>query len=182
MKSLLDVLKDVVERLDKVGIPYFLVGSLATMYYGRPRFTQDVDLVVRIKAKQVQTFEGLFPIEEYYCPPREVIHDEVIRRGSFNIISQDSGVKIDIVLDKETDFYASEFSRRKKIEIAPGVEVFLASPEDLILKKLDFYREGESEKHLNDIRDIMVNVQIDEAYMSEWTQRLGLTKEWQKVY
>lgn len=181
MKSLLDVLKDVVVRFDQSGIPYFLVGSLATMYYGRPRFTQDVDLVVRIKARQVQLFEGLFPIEDYYCPPREVIHDEVIRRGSFNIISQDSGVKIDIVLDKETDFYISEFNRRKKIEIAPGVEVFIASPEDLILKKLDFYREGQSEKHLNDIRDILVNVQVDDQYLNEWVKRLGLSLEWQKV-
>ncbi|MBL7669723.1 MAG: nucleotidyltransferase [Bdellovibrionaceae bacterium] len=64
MKSLLDVLNDVVKRFDEAGIEYFLVGSLATMYYGRPRFTQDVDLVVRIKAKQVLKFQTLFPIEE----------------------------------------------------------------------------------------------------------------------
>ena len=66
MTGLLDVLKDVVTRFDKATIPYFLVGSLATMYYGRPRFTQDVDLVARINARQVSKFEGLFPLEEYY--------------------------------------------------------------------------------------------------------------------
>lgn len=181
MKSLLDVLSDVVNRLDGAGIEYFLVGSLATMYYGRPRFTQDVDLVVRIKAKQVSQFENLFPIEEYYCPPIEVLHDEVLRRGSFNLIHHASGIKIDMVIDKETVFYASEFSRRQKLEIAPGIEVMIASPEDLILKKLEYYREGQSEKHLNDVRDIMVNVRIDEAYVGEWVARLNLQAEWRKV-
>lgn len=181
MKSLLDVLKDVATRFDEAGIEYFLVGSLATMYYGRPRFTQDVDLVVRIKAKQVSQFECLFPIEEYYCPPKEVLHDEVIRRGSFNLINQSSGIKIDLVIDKETDFYKSEFARRKKLEIAPGIEIFVASPEDLILKKLDYYREGQSEKHLNDIRDIMVNLKVDEAYIKDWAERLHLETEWGKV-
>jgi hypothetical protein len=163
--GLLDVLKDVVARFDRANIPYFLVGSLATLYYGRPRFTQDVGLVARINARQISKFEGLLPLEEYYCPPREILHDEVIRRGSFNLIHQNSGIKVDIVLDKDTEFYASEFTRRKKIEIAPGIEVFIASPEDLILKKLDFYREGQSEKYLLDIRDILVNIKVDEDYM-----------------
>jgi hypothetical protein len=181
VKSLLDILKDVVGRFDEVGIEYFLVGSLATMYYGRPRFTQDVDLVVRIKAKQVSHFETLFPLEDYYCPPREVLHDEVIRRGSFNLIHQNSGIKVDVVIDKETAFYQSEFSRRKKMEIAPGLFVYIATPEDLILKKLAYYREGQSEKHLNDIRDIMVNVRIDEDYIKEWVGRLHLQSEWDKV-
>ncbi|MBK7961961.1 MAG: hypothetical protein IPK04_12635 [Bdellovibrionales bacterium] len=181
MKSLLDVLNDVVKRFDEAGIEYFLVGSLATMYYGRPRFTQGVDLVVRIKAKQVLKFETLFPIEEYYCPPKEVLHDEVIRRGSFNLVNQGSGIKVDIVIDKETEFYKSEFSRRKKLEVAPGIEVFIASPEDLILKKLDYYREGQSEKHLLDIRDILANVKVDDIYLNEWVERLNLRVEWEKA-
>ena len=181
MRGLLDVLQDVVRRFDEVDLEYFLVGSLATMYYGRPRFTQDVDLVIRIKAQQISQFENLFPIEEYYCPPREVLHDEVIRRGSFNLIDQSSGIKVDLVIDKETAFYQSEFARRKKVEIAPGTEVFVASPEDLILKKLDYFREGQSEKHLNDIRDILVNVQVDEAYIKHWTEHLNLKAEWARV-
>ena len=181
MNGLLDVLKDVVKRFDEAGIEYFLVGSLATMYYGRPRFTQDVDLVVRIKAQHVLQFEKLFPLEEYYCPPKEVLQDEVVRRGSFNLINQSSGIKVDIVLDKENDFYKSEFARRKKIEIVPGTEIFIATPEDLILKKLDYYREGQSEKHLNDVRDIVMNLKVDDVYIKMWVERLGLTAEWSKV-
>ncbi len=181
MKSLLDVLKDVVKRFDDLGLDYFLVGSLATMYYGRARFTQDVDLVVRINARQVMHFEKMFPLEEYYCPPREVLHDEVLRKGSFNLIHQESGIKVDVVLDKETEFYESEFARRRKLTIAPGIEIFIASPEDLILQKLAYFQEGRSEKHLDDIRDVLVNVEIDEAYINEWVERLNLKAEWGKV-
>ena len=181
MTGLLEVLKDVTERLDGVGIEYFLVGSLATMYYSRPRFTQDVDLVVRIKARQLAQFESLFPIEQFYCPPSEILRDEVARKGSFNLIHQDSGIKVDIVLDKETDFYASEFARRTKLEIAPGLQVYIASPEDLILKKLDYYREGRSEKHLLDIREIIMAMEVDKSYIADWVRRLSLETAWEKV-
>jgi len=181
MTGLLDVLKDVTKRFDQEGIEYFLVGSMATMYYGRPRFTQDVDLVVRMKARQVTQFQNMFLLEDYYCPPKEILQDEIIRKGSFNLIHQHSGIKIDIVLDKETDFYNSEFARRKKINIAPGLEIYIASVEDLILKKLDYYREGQSEKHLNDIRDILMNIKIDENYIQTWVEKLGLKTEWKKI-
>ncbi len=181
MTGLLDVLKDVVKRFDQAGIEYFLVGSLATMYYGRPRFTQDVDLVVRIKARQTTEFGDLFPLEEYYCPPKEVLQDEILRKGSFNLIHQNTGIKVDLVLDKGNDFYISEFARSKKIEIAPGIEVYIASPEDLILKKLDYYREGQSEKHLTDIREMLMNLKVDDHYIEEWVENLGLKKEWWRV-
>ncbi|MBL7669722.1 MAG: hypothetical protein JNM39_04495 [Bdellovibrionaceae bacterium] len=105
----------------------------------------------------------------------------MIRRGSFYLVNQGSGIKVDIVIDKETEFYKSEFSRRKKLEVAPGIEVFIASPEDLILKKLDYYREGQSEKHLLDIRDILANVKVDDVYLSEWVERLNLRVEWEKA-
>jgi len=177
----LDVFKDVVARLEKSGIDYYLVGSLAAMYYGRPRFTNDVDLVVHMKASQVSTFEKLFDLQDYYCPPREVIADEVIRRGSFNLIHQASGVKVDVVILKSTPFSESEFSRRHKIELIPGFEAYVASPEDVILKKLDYYREGGSEKHLTDIRGILAETTIDETYLSEWVAKLGLASEWEKA-
>ena len=179
--GLLEVLKDVVIKFEKENIDYFLVGSMATMYYGRPRFTQDLDLVVRIHPKQVRKFENLFPISEYYCPPLEIIQDETARKGSFNLIHHNSGIKVDLVIDRQTEFYNSEFSRRKKVLIATDLEVYIASPEDLIIKKLDYYREGLSEKHLLDIRDILMNVEIDESYMNYWVEKMGLTSYWQKV-
>ena len=181
MIGLLDVLKEVVLKFEKAGIEYFMVGSMATMYYGQPRFTRDLDLVARLRARQVLGFEKLFPLSEFYCPPIELIQDEVQRKGSFNLIHHESGIKVDLVIDKETEFYISEFERRKKVKISEDLQVYLASPEDLIIKKLDFYREGESEKHLSDIRDILMNVAVDEGYLQHWIKKMGLVNEWNKV-
>lgn len=181
MQGILDALRDTTNRLHDVGIDYYLVGSLAAMQYGRPRFTNDIDIVAQIKSSQVSAFAKLFDIEEYYCPPQEIIADEVIRGGMFNLIHQASGVKIDIVPLKKTEFAASEFSRRRKVEVLPGLEVYIASAEDIILKKLDYHREGGSEKHLIDIRGMLAETEVDQAYLQTWVTKLGLAAEWAKV-
>lgn len=177
----LEVLKDVVSKMDQLNINYFLVGSLASMYYSRPRFTNDIDLVVQIGAGQIKDFAKAFDFPEYYCPPYEVIQDEVMRRGSFNLINQDSGIKIDIVLNKTSEISKSELARRQKVEITPGFETYIATPEDIILKKLEFYKMGTSEKHLSDIREIISFTDLDREYLSFWTQKLSLVEEWKKA-
>lgn len=177
----LEVLKETLERFEKLNIQYFLVGSLGAMYYSRPRYTNDIDLVVQISASDVQKFEALFDLETFYCPPIEILRDEIMRAGSFNLIHQNSGIKIDIILLNQTEFYQSEFQRRRKVSLLPGLEVHIASPEDIIIKKLDFFREGGSEKHLNDIREILIETPIDEEYLQKWVARFGLTMEWQKA-
>lgn len=181
MTSHLDVLSDIADRLDKLGIDYILVGSLASMFYGRPRFTNDIDLVVQIKATQLKKFQTHFQIEDYYCPPIEILSDEVLRHGSFNLIHHESNIKIDINLKKPTDFYESEFLRRQKVKLSEKCEVYMASAEDIILKKLDFFREGGSEKHLNDIKEIMMETEVDRAYLDSWIEQMGLQKEWKKI-
>ena len=99
----------------------------------------------------------------------------------FNLIHQASGVKIDIVPLKKTEFAESEFSRRKKIEILPGFEIYVASIEDIILKKLDFYRECGSEKHLTDIRGMLAETDVDQVYLQAWIAKLKLSEEWIKA-
>lgn len=178
----LDVLKDVLDRFDKIGITdYFLVGSLASMVYGKPRFTNDIDLVVQLPSQRVRSFEAAFPLADYYCPPREVLEAEVVQRGSFNLIHQGSGIKVDIVLVKPTEFYDSELRRRRKLKLSAGFEAFVASPEDVILKKLDYYREGGSEKHLVDIAGVLAATPIDQAYLETWVSKLGLQDQWDRA-
>lgn len=181
MMGPIDVLKEVVTRFDEIGVEYFLVGSLAAMYYSRPRFTNDIDLVVQIKPQQIKDFESRFLIKEYYCPPFEIIRDEVLRDGSFNLIHQGSGIKIDILLQKNSDFYRSEFKRRRKVDLLPGFAAYIASPEDIILKKLDYYREGNSPKHLQDIQEILAETPIDREYIAEWAVKLRVEPEWSMV-
>lgn len=99
----------------------------------------------------------------------------------FNLIHQVSGVKIDIVPLKRTEFAESEFSRRRQVEVLPGLEVCVASVEDIIIKKLDYFREGGSEKHLIDIRGMLAETAVDPAYLQIWIAKLGLAAEWAKV-
>ncbi|MBY0386204.1 hypothetical protein K2X05_13685 [bacterium] len=174
----LDVLQDVISHLEKTNIEYFLVGSLASMYYGKPRFTNDIDLVVEIKSNQILNFAKVFDSNEYYVPPLEILQDEVVRGGSFNLIHHKSGIKIDIVLRKNTAFSQSEFSRKKEIQITPRLKVFIATAEDVIIKKLDYYREGGSEKHINDIREILAETKVDQNYIDYWVDQLGLARYW----
>jgi len=178
----LEILKDVTERFEKLKVEYFLVGSLASMYYSRPRFTNDIDLVVEINPAQIKNFEQYFPLQDYYCPPFEVIRDEVVRMGSFNLIHQETGLKIDLVLRNNTEHSNSEFSRRKKVLILPGFEASIATPEDIIIKKLEFYRSGGSEKHLLDVKDMVAQVEnLDQEYLKLWISKLDLEKTWEKV-
>jgi hypothetical protein len=151
------------------------------MYYGQPRFTNDIDLVVQLKAEHLQKFEQLFPLEDYYCPPPEVLRDEVVRNGSFNLIHQHSQIKIDVELMKPTEFYQSELARKRRVTLTQGFEANIVSPEDLIIKKLDFYREGGSEKHLVDIRGILAETEIEQSYLQQWIEKFGLAEVWKKV-
>lgn len=177
----IEVLRDVSEKLEKLKLNYFLVGSLASMYYSRPRFTNDIDLVIQVGADRIKDFAELFETREYYCSPIEVIRDEVIRRGAFNLIHQESGVIIDVILNKNSEISKSELSRRQKIEIVPGFEIFIATAEDVILKKLEFYREGNSEKHLSDVREIISSSNLDLKYIQDWVIKLGLQEIWDKA-
>jgi hypothetical protein len=177
----IEVLQQVVTKLEKLQINYFLVGSLASMYYSRPRFTNDIDLVLQIGPAQIKNFTLAFDFPDYYCPPFEVIQDEVLRRGAFNLIHKDSGIKIDIVLNKNSEISKSELARRNEVELIPEFYVYIATAEDVILKKLEFYKEGNSEKHLQDIREILSSTEVDHNYLENWVTELGLQKAWLKT-
>jgi len=172
---------DVLKKFDENHIQYMVVGSMASMVYGEPRMTHDLDVVVNILPKDAHTLETLFPPSEYYCPPLEVMQSEVVHQGQFNLIHQESGLKIDLVIRKNTEHAISEFARRRKMPFWNGSEAFLASPEDIVIKKLDFYRQGGSEKHLRDIRGILSETPLDENYLSRWISVLGLEREWAHV-
>ncbi len=102
-------------------------------------------------------------------------------RKRSNLIHHESGLKIDIMLRKMSEHSIEEFGRRKKIEFWNGFEAFVASPEDIIIKKLEYYRMRGSEKHLTDIRGIVAETSLDNEYLSRWLTKLSLQQEWQKA-
>lgn len=178
MEDLFSSFLAVTQKLEAAEIPYMIVGSIASMTYGEPRMTHDLDLVVQVLPKDASKFEQIFPEDEYYCPPEEIVKPEILRCGQFNLIHHETGLKIDLVIRKNSEHAKTEFSRRKKITLWQGAEAYMASPEDVILKKLEYFREGGSQKHLQDIRGILAQTEIDEPYLQGWIAKLGLQKEW----
>jgi hypothetical protein len=181
VKNYFELFFSVIQKFESQNLPYMVVGSIASMVYGEPRLTHDLDLVIDILPADASKLEALFPSDEFYCPPPEVIRSELVHRGQFNLIHPESGLKVDVIIRKNTKHAIQEFKRRKKIPFWQGSEVYIASPEDIILKKLDYYREGGSEKHLKDIRGILVETKVDQQYLDEWIEELTLNKEWKQV-
>lgn len=181
LPTIMNVFQEVLSRLEDARIPYMVVGSLSSIVYGEPRMTKDMDLVIDIPAQDADKFEFYFPQEGFYCPPSEILKDEIVHRGQFNLIHHQSGLKIDVIIRKQSPHSIEEFKRRNKISFWKGFEAYIASPEDVIIKKLDFYREGGSEKHLTDIRGILANSNIDDIYLNEWIKKLGLESYWNKI-
>lgn len=177
-----DLMRTVIRALETLRIPYMITGSQASAYYGEPRFTRDIDIVADIKPGQVNEFAAFFPPGEFYCD-KDMIMEEITTRGQFNIIHAGSGLKIDIILTKKTEFSHTEFSRRRKSAVFPDQEGAFASPEDVIVKKMEFYKEGGSEKHLRDITGILKvsGAEVDVRYIAEWAARLGVMEIWEAI-
>lgn len=178
MTNLMEVFQSIIQRFEDADISYMVVGSVASIVYGEPRMTKDMDLVIDIRIQDVSKLEKFFPFKDFYCPPSEILNAEVSERGQFNLIHHNSGLKIDIMVRKNSDHAVEEFKRRKRVPFWANFQAYLASPEDVIIKKLDFYRSGRSFKHLTDIRGILAQTPIDLAYMQHWIQKLGLQAEW----
>jgi len=172
------------ERLSRSGIRYMVTGSVAAILYGEPRMTHDVDLVVDLDEGRLGEFTALFPVAEFYCPPVEVIRTEVRRavRGHFNVIHRATGFKADIYPVGEDPLHRWAMERRH-VESFKGVDIQVAPAEYVILRKLEFYREGGGERHVQDIRAMLASAgdQIDRSLLEEHIRRRGLTTVWETV-
>jgi hypothetical protein len=174
-----DLLRYVAGVLEEMGLPYFVTGSTATIFYGEPRFTNDIDVVVNLPEARSAEFCRHFPQPEFYVS-EPAAQDAVRRRTQFNIIHPASGLKVDVIVPEPSPFNASRFARIRRLRAGDDFEASFASPEDAIIKKLEYYREGGSEKHLRDIAGVLKisRDQIDMAYISRWVLELGLNDIW----
>jgi hypothetical protein len=170
-------------RIERLGIPYAVTGSTAGIFYGEPRLTNDIDIVVALALADVPAFVAAFPLEEFYCPPEEVLAVEVRRgqRGHCNLIHHDSGFKADIYIAFD-ELHRWALAHRRAVDV-DGLRMSVAPVEYVILRKLEYFREGGSEKHLRDIRGMLeVSAsQIDRMLLEQWIERLGLAVAWNRV-
>jgi hypothetical protein len=170
--------------LHRAGIRYLISGSVAAMLYGEPRMTHDIDFVVLLRAEDAVLLASIFPSPQFYVPPAAAILDEVRRerRGHFNVIHTDSGLKADFYTAGRDELHAWAFRQTRSYAIGSET-ISLAPPEYVILRKLEYHREGGSEKHLRDIRAMLAvsGEQLDRAALLDWITRLDLEAEWTRV-
>jgi len=109
-----DLLRYVVDAFEELGIDYMISGSQASIYYGEPRLTQDIDIVADLTVAHLAGLLARFPPPEFYLA-EDAIRDAISTRGQFNIIHPESGLKVDVIARKDTPYDLVEFSRRQRL-------------------------------------------------------------------
>jgi hypothetical protein len=172
-----------VRPLNRARIRYMIGGSVASMFYGEPRLTHDVDFVVSMESSDIALLTEIFPDTEFYVPPPDAIAEELRRsRGQFNVIHDATGFKADFYPAGRDSLNAWGFQFTREIQFE-GETVTLAPPEYVIVRKLEYFREGKSDKHLRDIRSMLAisREQINFDQLTAWIGRLALDTEWRQV-
>ncbi len=169
------------EPLEALGLPYCITGSVAASVYGEPRLTADIDVVLLLKLGDVVALRAAFPQSAYYVPPVETMHLELVRdgRGHFNLIHHATQFKADIYLAARDPLHRWALQHRRRIELDEG-GAWIAPPEYVILRKLEFLREGAQDKHVRDIRFMLASTDIDRAFTAAEVVRLGVQAQWQR--
>lgn len=172
------IFQRITAALDQTGIPYMLSGSFASAYYGAPRSTQDIDLVVEVTPAQLRAFVQDLSSGDYYVDLDAAL--EAQRRQSlFNVIDLATGWKIDLIIRKSRAFSQEEFRRRQMIDLQ-GLALFVASAEDVIISKLEWSKLAQSHRQIEDVTGIlrMRWESLDHSYLERWIRELGLMTEW----
>ena len=178
----LDLLSIFISPLEKCSFDYMVTGSVASTLYGEPRLTHDIDLVIVLHIPEIEKFRSCFPVSDFYCPPIEVIRIELTRKtfSHFNLIHHNSGYKADCYPFTGNPLHLWALKNKREIRINPDLKIKTAPPEYVIIRKLQFFREGGSEKHLIDIRKMLSSPDLilDNGILETWIQKLELQKEW----
>ena len=173
-----------VRPLNELRIPYLVTGGVASVIYGEPRFTRDIDIVVALRPHDARRFAGGWSADEFYVPPVEVIAEESGRdaHGHFNVIHQATTMRADVYLPGSDALNAWAFAHKVTRRVDDD-EVTLAPIEAVILSKLRYYQMGKSDRHLRDIRQMLtVNEDlVDRPELERWAARLSVEREWQKA-
>lgn len=172
-KSAVDILKQVCEGLEARNIEYMVSGSYALGTYVRMRTSRDIDIVINLKAEDLDSFLEIFS-EDFHLNKAAILV-EVNRKGIFNVISELTGYKIDFIVKKNSEYRVVEFKRRRKKKLF-DIEAWVTSPEDLILSKLIWIQELESGIQKTDIQNMLTEAEdlLDINYINFWIKKLNL--------
>jgi hypothetical protein len=170
MKNELDIVRDLSEKFERLGIPFMLTGSMALNYYAQPRMTRDIDVVIEVRPMDVPRLVAAFE-RDYYVARAAVLR--AVEEGSiFNVIHEESVIKVDCIVKKDVEYRNVEFERRRQVAIA-DFRTFIVSKEDLTLSKLIWAKDSRSELQLGDVRNLLATG-CDRDYLEHWALKLGV--------
>lgn len=170
MTTELDVLAIVGDRLTARGIPFMLTGSFAMAHYAAPRMTRDLDIVVALQPQDVPQVVAAFSADFYI--DADAAMAAIASERLFNLMHYGSGVKVDLIVRKSSEYRILEFSRRRHVEMG-AIKTWIVSREDLILSKLVWARDARSELQLRDVGQLLGGP-VDADYLRTWAPALGV--------
>lgn len=169
----------VTQTLERLGIPYAVGGSLASSLHGVMRSTLDVDIVADIKTEHIPLMVSALS-QEFYADD-EMMRDAIEHRSSFNLIHYETAFKVDIFIRKARAFDGMQLERRRTSIIAtdPDQSIYVTSPEDTILAKLEWYRLGGevSDRQWRDILGVLKtrSGELELQYLRQWAKELKVS-------
>ena len=166
--------------LGRLNIPYMLTGAVAVTYYGAPRTTHDIDIVILIAPADIARIKAA--LEPTFSVDQESIKAALREGSAFNAIHEETGFKVDFWLRKGGEYDQTAFARRVSVNLL-GVDMYLPAPEDVIVAKLDWYRRSDIDKHYSDAQGVAAvqKGQLDIAYIDRWCEARSLSDLWHRV-
>jgi len=170
----------VTQALERIGIPYAIGGSLASSLYGVMRSTLDVDIVADMRLEQIPALVAALS-KEFYADDA-MMRQAIEHRHSFNVIHYETALKVDIFIRKLRPFDQMQLERRRPVIITtdPEQSVYVISPEDTVLAKLEWYRLGGqvSERQWRDVLGVLKTRagELDLDYMRKWASELQVSE------
>ena len=179
--TLEDLLARVVPALDRAQVPYMLTGSVASSAHGNPRSTRDLDIVIAPTRARLLALLQEFPSSRYYADPQQAL-EALVHRSQFNVIDSLTGWKVDFIIAEDSEYGRIALGRRSLIRLGAN-DVCVASPEDVVLAKLRWFKVGGSDRQLQDAAGILCTQgnNLDVAYIERWVRELHLEEQWRSV-
>jgi len=173
-----------VSPLNALGLTYMVTGAVAAIIYGEPRLTRDIDVVVALGPGDAQRLAAAFSGGGFYVAPVETIEAERKRDlgGHFDVIHHATALKADLYLAGRDPLHDWAMQRRVRQEVG-GIWMWVAPAEYVILRKLEWLRDGGSSRHADDVRAMLrvSGERLDQPALQQWIARLDLQRQWREV-